>query len=448
LSVVPTLLEEPESVMWLAVEALDDHEYLFTYHNDGLLEHTRAHATELGGRRFLNRRELHERIYTFDLMRREGDLVTFYTLREEEEWTWETSEELFSLVLAAVDADELRLSGHTLMFARAPELGTVPLLIDSSARWMHVSVSDEHACGITTGGAAYCWGSNEWGVLGIGSSGHHPVPARVAGGHSWRSIAAGRNRTCGITVDGRGYCWGMINPGAGMMRVDVPLVEVPGSHEWDLLMPLHPWLRGDGWLGLRASGQAVCMAYSGQADERPASGSFPGRWTSLATTRYRTCGVEADGRAYCWAPTCLLEDKDTPHRWPVTGATEWATLQATCGLTATGEARCWEDSLLGEDRGDIVSLAVPGGRRWTQLTTAGGPCGVTTDGEAFCWWAGRKQTGGGQVHPAHYGPFEVAEPVRVPGSHRWRQISSAEGGAFCGITVAGHLYCWTAKVEP
>jgi alpha-tubulin suppressor-like RCC1 family protein len=40
----------------------------------------------------------------------------------------------------------------------------------------------DHTCGITTGGAAYCWGANGSGQLGTGTFTPSPVPAPVAGG--------------------------------------------------------------------------------------------------------------------------------------------------------------------------------------------------------------------------------------------------------------------------
>jgi alpha-tubulin suppressor-like RCC1 family protein len=66
-----------------------------------------------------------------------------------------------------------------------------------------------HTCGITSGGAAYCWGDNASGQLGTGSvGGTRAVPTAVVGGHAFMFIDGGRDHTCAVRTDQRAYCWG------------------------------------------------------------------------------------------------------------------------------------------------------------------------------------------------------------------------------------------------
>jgi alpha-tubulin suppressor-like RCC1 family protein len=44
-----------------------------------------------------------------------------------------------------------------------------------------VGAGSEHSCGITTAGAVYCWGNNEFGQLGNGNANNSNVPLRVLG---------------------------------------------------------------------------------------------------------------------------------------------------------------------------------------------------------------------------------------------------------------------------
>jgi alpha-tubulin suppressor-like RCC1 family protein len=69
---------------------------------------------------------------------------------------------------------------------------------------------ESHTCGIATNGAAWCWGSNGSGQLGNGSVGGPDVnvPTPVAGGFSFSKISAGSRFTCGLTTGGAIYCWG------------------------------------------------------------------------------------------------------------------------------------------------------------------------------------------------------------------------------------------------
>ena len=70
------------------------------------------------------------------------------------------------------------------------------------------SAGSAHTCGLTTGGAAYCWGSNGYGQLGDGTSGNRTSPVAVAGGLTFQALSAGQSHTCGLTAGGAAYCWG------------------------------------------------------------------------------------------------------------------------------------------------------------------------------------------------------------------------------------------------
>jgi hypothetical protein len=58
------------------------------------------------------------------------------------------------------------------------------------------------------GGSAYCWGLNDVGELGTGSTTDSPVPVQVKGLTSGvTAIVAGGAHSCAI-VNGSAYCWG------------------------------------------------------------------------------------------------------------------------------------------------------------------------------------------------------------------------------------------------
>ncbi|HEX6434729.1 MAG TPA: hypothetical protein VFZ87_10825 [Gemmatimonadales bacterium] len=73
-----------------------------------------------------------------------------------------------------------------------------------------VSAGGSHTCGVTTDDRAYCWGRNLEGQLGDGSaSGYQSLkPVAVTGGYQFRQVDAGGGHTCGVTLNDRAYCWG------------------------------------------------------------------------------------------------------------------------------------------------------------------------------------------------------------------------------------------------
>jgi hypothetical protein len=74
-------------------------------------------------------------------------------------------------------------------------LQVVPLLRGT------LTAGDEHTCGLNSQGAAYCWGSNEFGQLGSltnsGTEDPNPAPLAVQGGITFTQLTAGGLYTCG-----------------------------------------------------------------------------------------------------------------------------------------------------------------------------------------------------------------------------------------------------------
>ena len=71
-----------------------------------------------------------------------------------------------------------------------------------------VNAGVTHTCGVTTSNQAWCWGLNNLGQLGDGTTTQHLTPHLVAGGHAFNQINAGGAHTCARTTAAVGYCWG------------------------------------------------------------------------------------------------------------------------------------------------------------------------------------------------------------------------------------------------
>ena len=72
-----------------------------------------------------------------------------------------------------------------------------------------LAVGYYHACAIVTGGVAKCWGLNDFGQTGKGStSAVEPTPVSVNGVNGIVSLALAGLNTCALLGTGSVTCWG------------------------------------------------------------------------------------------------------------------------------------------------------------------------------------------------------------------------------------------------
>src|SRR5207248_2585234 len=83
-----------------------------------------------------------------------------------------------------------------------------PVAVSGGLTFVTVSAGASHACGVTSDGAAYCWGDNSAGALGDGTTTQRTAPVAVAGGLSFTAVDAHGENACGVTPGGQVYCWG------------------------------------------------------------------------------------------------------------------------------------------------------------------------------------------------------------------------------------------------
>jgi alpha-tubulin suppressor-like RCC1 family protein len=90
----------------------------------------------------------------------------------------------------------------------------VPVAVTAGETWATIDPGGIYACGVTTSGAGLCWGNNFYGNLGNGSK-HNSTNleqtsrTQISGNHAWAAIeATDGGYTCGVTTAGAAYCWG------------------------------------------------------------------------------------------------------------------------------------------------------------------------------------------------------------------------------------------------
>lgn len=70
-----------------------------------------------------------------------------------------------------------------------------------------IAAGQTHACALRSGGQVVCWGQNNFGQLGDGSMADRSTAVAVVG-LSARSITAGSSHTCARRMTGESVCWG------------------------------------------------------------------------------------------------------------------------------------------------------------------------------------------------------------------------------------------------
>jgi alpha-tubulin suppressor-like RCC1 family protein len=276
-----------------------------------------------------------------------------------------------------------------------------------------VSTGGAFSCGITTGGRAYCWGNQEGGRLGDGTSAPSgqfvTAPVPVAGDRTYIDIAAGGDHACAIATGGAAYCW--------------------GHNE-----------RGQLGTG-NAANSAVPMAVAGGLT-----------FTSITTHQMVTCGIAADGSGYCWGygdSGNLGSGSTAASNVPVQikGGLKFTSLQlgvwTACGVTATGDGYCWGRNGSGElgigsktPTEALEPAKVTGGLSWKSITPGVSvTCGVTVAGRGYCWGGNSWGERGDGAFPAP----DVTSPVPVVGDLVFQSIDAD----WCTCGVASNVaYCW------
>jgi alpha-tubulin suppressor-like RCC1 family protein len=90
----------------------------------------------------------------------------------------------------------------------------IPIEMTHLPAFASLFASPTHFCGLTPSGEAWCWGANGSGQLGAittemcGNVSCSRAPVAVTGGHRFVALSAADSHTCGLTSGGAAYCWG------------------------------------------------------------------------------------------------------------------------------------------------------------------------------------------------------------------------------------------------
>lgn len=284
-----------------------------------------------------------------------------------------------------------------------------------------VWLGPQHGCALEKGAGLACWGKNDAGQLGDGTTQDRPIATRMPGLERPDALALGPGSTCGL-FGGAVRCWGIEAPR------DLPSGITALAAARGMICALHP--SGPRcWGGPAVKPEAIAAQSVFLKGARLFSGSAAGlcaafdapkvvRCTgigddgaellrgadiaSLAVGAAHACAALEGGSVTCWGdnPFGQLGDgTKSASRAPVTvnGIAGIAAVHAgsnhTCARARNGTIACWGDNRRYQlANGTTDARSVPGAMFGltgvAELALAGdGSCARTSDGMVKCWGA-------------------------------------------------------------
>lgn len=336
-----------------------------------------------------------------------------------------------------------------------------------------VSAGFGHTCALTAGGAVKCWGANEHGQLGNGTTQDSALPVDVPLPAAATAIAAGYVHTCAIAA-GAAYCWGDNSTGAlgdGTTSQRSSPVRVAGVSGAAALAAGGGENAGTaptfyGHTCALAGGSVSCWGSneSGQLGDgtlvqrsspvQVSLGDLAGQATAIANGDRHTCAIVAGG-VWCWgaAGSWQLGNGGTSNQsravqaQGVAGAGAIATgAQHSCAVAAGPALECWGSNSAGQAAGgDNSTLTV---QRPAAVALGGvQPSAVAAGNAHTCAIDG--MSGGVTCFGANDtsqlgGPATARGSVKVPLAQGARALAAGYDHA-CALLADGSVECWGAN---
>ena len=341
-----------------------------------------------------------------------------------------------------------------------------------------ISNGNIHTCAILDNASTMCWGSDGDGRLGDG--GEDNAVSKPTGfvinpeGESFKSIHAGHENTCGITDSGKLYCWGNNNNGKngiGSTNTEklpsTPVTFNQNTTIEKLSMGLYHscaidsdntvWCWGRAWNGNLGSGDGNADQYAPVQVELPGENDFA---TEIAAGERFTCALLGNGAISCWGhdgnnqlgdSADTTGDQNTPQSYVSLPSGRIAVdidagQNHACAVLDNGSIVCWGYNNYGKLGSSFSSLAnslpvyinTTQNKSFTQVSTGyDHTCALLENGTGMCW--GRNthgQLGNDSTTNSFY-------PVYINQSQTGPLIAiSAKNIHTCAINASGGAFCW------
>lgn len=335
-----------------------------------------------------------------------------------------------------------------------------------------VTAGGYHTCAMTESQIVKCWGDNDWGQLGDGTTIGRNRPGNAALEPDQMRLSAGWTHTCVLDTVGSTLCWGnnangRLGDGTTTNRPTPVELSIPGGNGIAASEGGHTCAGGYSsvrcW-GLNDHGQVG----DGTNTERrqPVVVSGAGYGDELRAGAYHTCALQLNGMVLCWGSNAFgqLGDGSLVDRWAP-------------GYVRGGEALPYDDVALAaqsqyltvapganinpwvEVRNSGTSTWTPDQYRYNQKGVHNGWIGFITQnvapGETYkIWWneaapmtPGVYDYGFVMARGAQeFGPYFFVRVTVVTYSISGR-VTNSSGGGMAGVRVSTGDYSSTTNAN-
>jgi alpha-tubulin suppressor-like RCC1 family protein len=281
------------------------------------------------------------------------------------------------------------------------------LVIGRQGEWRKLGSGLGHSKAIKNDGTLWTWGINNGGNLGTGDTTLRSSPTTtIGGGTTWCDVNDGRGvTTSAIKTDGTLWTWGCNDygqlgigtSGAGTNRSSPGTVAGEGTNWCSVKSDdrSNVSLKTDGTLWTWGRGTSGLLG-DGTTTHRSSPGTTAGggtNWCQIGQSLTLFSAIKTDGTLWTWGQNFngdIGDGTTTARSSPVTvtgGGTTWCFSSGKMGIKTDGTLWIWGSGGSGQI-GDGTTV-----NRSSPVTTAGGGTTWRSGGVGYCMTAGIKTDG-------------------------------------------------------
>jgi alpha-tubulin suppressor-like RCC1 family protein len=253
---------------------------------------------------------------------------------------------VFDFVANEVSADtdyEFKISVSDKGQSTSETIFAVTVRDKPKLRLQDMTFGEDHTCGLSMAGEAYCWGDNDLGQLGVGDNFNRRFPLKIEFDSDnpirFRKIKSHSDHTCALSYAGELYCWGdnsngELGLGDSLSRNTPTKVELPTG-----ITPktITDFAVGDNHTCIvNAKGRVYCVGDNtyGQLGIGPTASTDEYSHLNISFNLFtykniyrieagsnHTCALSGSGALYCWGRNdqgqigdTTTTDNDTPYQ--------------------------------------------------------------------------------------------------------------------------------------